>query len=510
MLKRRKEEEQESSYAKHGWRWDGNEFVSIPAEAAARIWKDTSRDSEHRTQRTETGARGANNVWKLCPISTFGGAAAGRNNCTVNLSGEQWHFQTRVLNELPNFEDIYKKEIPFSLRARSASGQVSATFIDDSGKWAEVSAAEYAGQQDARMMEFTGRQYGGRLFTPASGLRMLLPLFIFFGVYYGLMRKAVNGSIGASRYYPEARPEDFPTLDQSRLAQYTADLEARGFVRLRDFTVVSPEGSVRQPPSFVRLFAHPQLKCYAEVGQVFTDKPLYDSLVRMNVSLLSHFAEPGWTLGTTDRPAAPGTYALRKPRALWQCRPGLSLDALISAHADVHRQMTITLALKPAADYAAETYFKLSEAAITETRGLLKRRTRFGLLRLMYEIARSKSERHDEWLGDYGLYPSPSGWTPPSSPSPAVSASHTGDEPYRQPAWRRLATVSGWQQLVLNWSELIGVISTVCLGMSLYFWLFSSAPQAQGTRLWRLGVTLAGLLGQLVVWLAKRSQSRHQ
>lgn len=496
------EEEQASSYDKHGWRWDGKEFVSVPAEETAKIAEDKSRNPESRAQRAEAGSRGADNVWKVCSVSTFGGGGAERNNCAVTLSGEQWSFQIGATNASPNFEDIYKQETPFSLRARSESGHLSAAFIDDSGGWKEVSAAEYAGQQDARLLGIGG-QYFGRLFTPVSGLRFLLPLFVFFGLYYALMRKAVNGSISPSRYYPEARPEDFPALDRARLDAYTADLEARGFVRLRDFTIVSPEGSVRQPPSFVRLFAHAQLKCYAEVGQFFTDKPCYDSLVRMHVSVLSHFAEPGWSLATTDRPPAPGTYALRKPRTLWQCRPGLSLDALISAHADVSRQMTITLALNTAADYAAETYFKIAEASITETRELVKRRTRFGLLRLMFESARDKTARHNEWLGDYGLRPAPSGWTPPP---PAASPHRTGDDPYRQPARRSFATSEGWRRLVINWSDLISVFSTVCLSMTAYFWLVLPAPQHQGQLYFRLGMVLAGLLGQLVVWMAKRGR----
>lgn len=507
-----KETKEDASLARYGWRWDGDAFVSIATEEVAKIWKDYNRDSARRAQRRQaaSGAQGDNSSsgssssWQVCPMSTFSIAGLGRNNCVVNLSGEQWHFEPREANTPPNFEEIYRAEIPFTLRARSASGNVSATLIDDSGKWVEVSAEEYAAQQDARMAGFGGGQYGGRQFTPATGLRLLLPLFIFFGVYYGLIRKALNGSISPSRYYPEARPEDFPALDHERLAQYTADLEARGFVRLRDVTVVSPEGTTPQPPTFVRLFAHAELKCYAEVGQVFTDKPHYDSVIRMNISLLSHFAELGWTLGTSDRPAAPVIYVFRKPRALWQYRPGLSLDQLLSAHADVCRQMSITLALSPATDYTAETYFKLSEAAINETRELIKRRTRFGLLPLLFEIARSKSEQHYQWLGDYGLYPSPSGWTPPGA------LPQTDDEPYRQPAWRRLATANGWQQLVLNWSDLISVFSTVCIGMMVYFWFVLPAPQQPGTRLWRLGLTLAGLLGQFVVWLAKRGSSGHR
>jgi hypothetical protein len=508
------EETGESSYPAYGWRWDGDAFVSIPTEEARKIWKDYGDEAERRERRMETAARTRSNernqAWKLCPISAFVG---GSNNCAVKLSGQQWRFQLRETSALLNFEDMYKAEIPFTLRARSSDGNVTTPLINDSGKWEEVSAAGYAAQQDARLSEFAGKRYGNRLFTPANGLRILLPLLIFLGVYYGLIRKALNGSISPSRYYPEARPADFPILDQERLAQYTADLEARGFMRLRDFTVVSPEGATPQPPTFVRLFAHPQLHCYAEVGQVFTDKPAYDSVIRMNVTLESHFAEPGWTLATTDRPAASASYVFRKPCALWQCRPGLSLDQLIAAHTDVYRQMTITLALHHTPDYAAETYFKLTEAAITETRELAKRRARF-VLPLMFEMARRKSEQHYEWLGDYGLYASPSGWTPPS-PQRAQQPEHaafyqTDDEPYRQPAWKRLATVGGWQQLVLNWSELIGVFATVCLGTTLYFWLVLPAPGHPGTRLFRLGVTLVGLFAQFIVWLAKRSRSTYQ
>lgn len=503
--------EENSSLARYGWRWGGDAFVSVPEEEVEKIWKDYSRDSLRRAQRREvesSGAQGDNSSsggsWKVCPMIAFSFGGTGRNNCVVNLSGEQWHFQPPEANVPPSFEEMYKAEIPFTLRARSASGNISATLIDDGGKWTEVSAEEYAAQQDARLSGFAGEQYGGRQFTPAIGLRLLLPLFIFFGIYYGLMRKAVNGSISPSRYYPEARPEDFPNLDHERLAQYTADLEARGFVRLRDFTVVAPEGTVRHPPTFARLFNHPQLKCYAEVGQIFTDQPLYESLACMNVSVLSHFEQAGWSLGTTTRVETPGNYVLRKPRGLWQCRPGLSLDQLLAAHADVYRQMTITLALNDAGDYTAETYFKVSEASIAETRALVKRRTRFGLLLLMFEMARSKAHKHNEWLGDYGLYPSPPGWTPPDALPRAA------DEPYRQPAWRRLATVNGWQQLVLNWSDLISVFSTLCIGMMVYFWLVLPAPQQPGMRLWRLGLMLAGLLGQFVVWLAKRGGGAHQ
>lgn len=499
------DEAEESTYARFGWRWDGGAFVSIPTDEATKIWSDYIRDYERRTLRTETDSRPPveNSAWKLCPVSTYAGAAA--RSCAVTLGGEQWHFQFDQTKMPQSVEDNYKAAFPF--RVSASNGHVSTTLIDDSGQWKEVSAADFAGQQNAFMAELAGQGYYGRRLTPVRGLAFLLPLFVVFGCYYGLMRKAINGSISPSRYYPEARPEDFPTLDHARLAAYTNDLEARGFVRLRDFTIVAPEGTARQPPAFVRLFAHQQLGCYAEVSQVFTDKPLFDAFTRMNVALLSYFAEPDWYLSTADRRESSGSYALRKPRALWLRRPGLSLDELLAAHADVRRQMTLTLALTPATDYSAETYYKKAEADIAGTRELIKRRTRW-LLPLMIEVAWRRTQRHDEWLGDYGLYPAPFGWTPPAA-SP-VSPSQISEEPYRQPAWQRLATVGGWQQLVINWADVINFFSTLTLAMTAYLWFFTPAPQQQGVRLWSLGLTLAALLAQLIVWLAKRGQSGHQ
>jgi hypothetical protein len=187
-------------------------------------------------------------------------------------------------------------------------------------------------------------------------------------------------------------PADFPGLDEHDLAKYTQALEALGFRHLTDYTLVKAHDNGLN--GFARLFVHDSLRCFAEVNGVFNARGPVNSLG----CNLETFLEDSWSVSTCNRPARPGNYFLRRPRALWTKLPDRAPSQLLEAHREACDRVARDLGLAVVGDGSAEDYFRREAQANRERCGRVRSRPawRFVLDAWLFEASPKL-----EWPGDY-------------------------------------------------------------------------------------------------------------
>jgi hypothetical protein len=299
------------------------------------------------------------------------------------------------------------------------------------------------------------------------------------GLPYVLIRSSLSQSLYSKPYFPEAKPEDFPGLDQQRLEEYSRLLTANGFTHLRDYTLASSSPSRHRPPSFARLFVNPSLGCFAEVAQILT--PLKQSQ-GMRCSFITSFNND-WRISTSDRIANPVTYIARRPRALWLSRPGMETTEMLSLHCRMINQMKMQLSLTVLEDMSLAAYFQRSAQAVEDLHNTLRKK-QVWLFPLIFQYQYHKRRRHYEWLGDSGLEAPATSWTPPADDTADTSS-------------------PGWQRTIHGWAPTINFVCTAMLGMSAYL-MFFRPVHSGGSSLFRLSLCVLGLSGYGLLAIAKK------
>lgn len=444
------------------WRWDGADFAAVGDDVAAQVYARAGR-KRHRApapeaQTPSTDKRGAaarpTGGWALAQGVLGRGSA---EVCSFDLAGERWGLHAG------GFWPAGEGAGALSLMSGRTWRGTLARF---SGDWAETDAARF----EALRYEGFGKlaeSYFGRRLAP-NATTMIFWLALSAALPYFWMRNALSRSVSRAHSYPDARPEHFPFLDRDKLDLYTAGLEARGFVRLRDYTIASSNNS--SPARlliFGRLFAHPELHLFAEVGQIFGAKP---ETAGLTCAVFSHF-EQGWRLSVTSRRPNSVLYLVRRPRRLWLSRPGATVEELLDCHLDLRGQMVTVLDLKVSEDVRAETFFRCSSEAVEEMRQIIKRRSRW-LLPLLFEYWRLEAHTPHEWLGDYGLR-APDGWAAPAERAGAVEA-------------------GGVRASGAVWARALGLVANVMLLMSCVLFFFNTT-HSRGALYFRLGLCASGL-----------------
>jgi heat shock protein HtpX len=173
------------------------------------------------------------------------------------------------------------------------------------------------------------------------------------------------------------------------LLTYTGELETLGFVFLGDYTVDS-DGEILKPETFhVRLFAHPERHCYAEITRLINRQLGPRPLV---CAILSESTD-GWTLTTSNREPDGADWICRLPQSLWTKHPGWRADALLAEHL-CQRQQT---GWRISESLSAENYCATSLRILRELRSVLERTN---AVRLLIETDQAKKNLKSAWLGD--------------------------------------------------------------------------------------------------------------
>lgn len=455
-----------------GWRLEQGRLVGM-TDREVRSVSESMRRPRQRSpfQGQDSAARNQSPNWKVCTENIYSFKSAGR--CPINFGGTTWTVRFNGITTVP-------LDSPVFVQLGDSNGRETIRLTDDSNLWQETDATSYSALQNNLGPAF--RSLSGAHF--ANGwTSYLFGLLVMLGFPYVIIRSALNRSVSSKPYFPEAKPEDFPGIDRQRLEDYSQFLTANGFKRLRDYTVASSNPSRHRPPSFARVFVHPDSRCYAEAAQIFTTQP---ESAGMRCSFMTAF-NADWRFSTTDRIINPVTYIARRPRTLWLSRPGMSIADLLSLHGRMINQITMQLSLSVEEDVSIEGYFQRCAEAVAELHKIIGRKSVW-VFPLVFQYQYQKHRRHYEWLGHCGLKAPADPWTPPAENSDDTSS-------------------AGWQRTISRWSPTINVACTAMIGLSAYL-VFMHPTHSITSSMFRLSISVLGLSGYALLAKFKKKSDQ--
>lgn len=191
--------------------------------------------------------------------------------------------------------------------------------------------------------------------------------------------------------FPNALPEQFTGLDKPRLEQFTRELEALGFKKLLDHTMVS--NMALQAAAFGRLMVNESQNCYAEINQVISSK----KTVELAPSFATRF-EGGWELGTGTRTPNGGNWIIRLPRSVWFSKPGFDVNSLWQAHQQHCSELRNDLGVSVTPARGVEEYFRNTSEKMRARRASVKKKWIAVILFEFYSFAIHKQY---EWRGEW-------------------------------------------------------------------------------------------------------------
>ncbi len=192
--------------------------------------------------------------------------------------------------------------------------------------------------------------------------------------------------------FPNALPEQFTALDKAKLEQYTTELEALGFKRLLDYTMVS--SMAVQMGGFGRLMVNESQNCYAEINQVF---PPRKRPLPMAPSFMTRFSD-GWQFSTGCRQPNGGNWILRLPRSLWISKFGLDTNGLWQLHQQKCSELRNDLGLSVVPARGADDYFRGITENMRARRAMVKAKWVPVILLEYYSFSFHKRY---EWKGEW-------------------------------------------------------------------------------------------------------------
>jgi hypothetical protein len=186
----------------------------------------------------------------------------------------------------------------------------------------------------------------------------------------------------------DANPDDFPKLDRTAWDDYSAQLEALGFVQVRD---VKTSNAVAGGIS--RVFLHPESGCYGSVFQVFARRA-----PELSFGFLSYLGED-WSIGHGISKPIPGQAITRLPHRLGFSRPGMSPEQLYAEHLAARDKIAHDLGLAVVTPQGFETYQERTDLEAQQRRDVIRKSNPVVLAMKVY-WAKLKPLPMD-WLGDY-------------------------------------------------------------------------------------------------------------
>jgi hypothetical protein len=215
----------------------------------------------------------------------------------------------------------------------------------------------------------------------------LVGLTVFVLLIYETLGKFFILQSVKSPKFEATKVENWPHVNLDGLTYYNNELEKLGFTLLGDYTAPAIKG-------MLRLFAHPELGCFAEVVQSI-GHPIYCEI--------SNELEAGWVMSVTNFDSSPSiratSYAfLRLPRKIHRfvlkATPAVLLETLL----EWRSQVTKDLSIQPLKDVSAEMFF-----AQTHKR-FIKMRNRLWWSSIAWRRLESlffRLKPKADWLGEY-------------------------------------------------------------------------------------------------------------
>jgi hypothetical protein len=192
--------------------------------------------------------------------------------------------------------------------------------------------------------------------------------------------------------FPNALPEQFTALDKPRMEQMTAELEALGFKKLLDYTMVS--NMATQMAAFGRLMVNESQNCYAEINQVFPPKK---KPVPLAPSFMTRFSD-GWQFSTGPRQPNGGNWILRLPRSLWLSKPGTEIPVLWQLHQQRCSELRNELGVSIVPARGAEEYFRGVVENMRTRRASVKKKW---VPVILFEFYSFSFHKRYEWKGEW-------------------------------------------------------------------------------------------------------------
>jgi hypothetical protein len=187
--------------------------------------------------------------------------------------------------------------------------------------------------------------------------------------------------------FEATKVENWPHVNLDGLTYYDNALEKLGFTLLGDYTAPAIKG-------MMRLFAHPELGCFAEVVQSI-GHPIYCEI--------SSELEEGWVMSTTNFESTLAIRStshafLRLPRKLHRLVLGATPAVLFEMLLEWRSQVTKDLSIQPLTDVSVEMFFAQTHKRFT------KMRHRIWWSSIAWRRLESLFFRirpQTDWLGDY-------------------------------------------------------------------------------------------------------------
>jgi hypothetical protein len=182
--------------------------------------------------------------------------------------------------------------------------------------------------------------------------------------------------------FEATKVENWPHVNLDALTYYTDELQKLGFRISGDYTAPSVKG-------MMRLFSHPELGCFAQVGQL-TGHQIFCTI--------SSELEEAWGMSVTNLKITADYAVERLPRKIHRYIPNATPAVLLETLLDLQSQVTKDLSIQPLKDSSVELFFAQSRKRfIKMRRRILFRSVVWGLL----DDLKFKLKPYTEWLGDY-------------------------------------------------------------------------------------------------------------
>ena len=204
-------------------------------------------------------------------------------------------------------------------------------------------------------------------------------------------------NMATSYSFPPATVSQFPLLDVAALDRYTRELEALGFTRLLDFSLVSD--SSLSIPNFCRLLVHTRHHCFATVRQFF---PKGKGPMALSFGFESCL-QNGWTLGFANNKPQATSSLIRRPKAIGVCMPEAAPSEVLQAFLKMRDQVCLDLGISPVNDDTLEAFIAKTQRTATEAREAVKQKSFATGLPEVYarKLSLMKTKPEYVWLGDY-------------------------------------------------------------------------------------------------------------
>jgi hypothetical protein len=385
-------------------RWDGKEFVTLPAESPNLGRKTTLKsetdDDEESTSLLPKDQRATFNAagWHWKVLTGYEGATG---DATLDLDLRDSKFHLTVQSTQPRTEAAQEPDfLSAGARRLQLFGDrlpAQTTLWEESG-WQVVGKEEYERRvsPNPRQVSLSTRLWLWlAVLVGLMGWKVWAWIQVIFN--FATVKKRVIKNMATALSFPPASAAQFPQLDTAELERYTREFERMGFTRLIDTSPTSD--SPTHPSLFCRLMVHTWNHCYGEISQIF---PRGKAPMEMRCAISSHL-QGGWSLAFSNRKPLPASSLIRRPKALGISVPDASPAELLQSLLTLRQQVCLDLGIAPLTEDSLESYIAKAQQSIADMRTAVKQKNfATGLPQFYYrKLALVRTKPEYVWLGEY-------------------------------------------------------------------------------------------------------------